>query len=65
MMRSSNSNPYGSKPTLKENIIGAIELAELCKEFADNGQHEEAMNIGSDKWIEVIEKLKGKLDDCA
>ncbi len=60
MMRSSDHNPYTGKLSKSENIVAAIQLAELCKDFADNGQMDEAMNIESSQWIEVISKLKLK-----
>jgi len=65
MMRSSDTNPYSGKLSKKDNVLAAIELAKLAKEFADTGQMDEAMNIESSKWIEVIGKLEGKLLNCA
>ena len=58
MMSSSNTNPYSGKLTNKDNVLCAIELAKLCKEFADTGQTDEAMDIESAQWIEVISKLE-------
>ena len=60
-MRSSDTCPYNGKLTDKQNVLAAIELAKLCKEFADTGQMDEAMNIESSQWIEVISKLESKL----
>jgi len=57
MIKSSNYNPYKGKLSKEENIVAAIELAKLCKEFADKGQTDEAMNIDSNQWNEVIQKL--------
>ena len=51
MMRSSDTCPYNGKLTDKQNVLAAIELAKLCKEFADTGQMDEAMNIESSQWI--------------
>jgi len=65
MMRSSDTNPYSGKLSKKDNVLAAIELAKLAKEFADTGQMDEAMNIESSQWIEVIGKLEGKLLNCA
>ena len=65
MMRSSDHNPYTGKLSKRENILGAIELAKLCKNFADTGQTDEAMNIESSQWVEVIGRLEGKLLNCA
>jgi hypothetical protein len=62
MLKSSNTNPYSGKLSQKENIIAAIGLAKLCKEFADSGQTDEAMNINSDEWVVVILELEKKLD---
>jgi hypothetical protein len=57
MMRSSDHNPYSGKLSKKDNILAAIELAKLCKNFADTGQSNEAMNIESSQWVEVIGRL--------
>ena len=65
MMRSSDHNPYTGKLSKRENILAAIELAKLCKNFADTGQSNEAMNIESSQWVEVIGRLEGKLLNCA
>ena len=65
MMRSSDTNPYSGKLSKKDNVSGAIELAKLCKEFADTGQTDEAMDIESSQWIEVVSKLESKSLDCA
>lgn len=61
MMSSSDNNPYTGKLSHKDNILAAIELAKLFKNFADTGQTDEAMNIESNQWIEVIGKLEDKL----
>lgn len=65
MMRSSDNNPYSGKLSKRDNVLAAIELAKLCKNFADAGQTDEAMNIESSQWVEVIGKLEGKLLNCA
>ena len=65
MMRSSDTNPYSGKLSKKDNVLAAIELAKLAKDFADKGQTDEAMDIESSQWIEVIGKLEGKLLNCA
>ena len=59
-MRSSDTNPYSGKLSKKDNVLAAIELAKLGKEFADTGQMDEAMNIESSQWVEVISKLESK-----
>lgn len=64
-MRSSDNNPYAGKLSKKDNVLAAIELAKLAKNFADTGQTNEAMNIESSQWVEVIRKLEGKLLNCA
>jgi hypothetical protein len=64
MMRSSDNNPYAGKLSKKDNVLAAIELAKLAKNFADTGQTDEAMNIESSQWVEVIGKLEGKLLNC-
>lgn len=63
MMRSSDTNPYSGKLSKTDNISAAIELAKLTKGFADRGQTDEAMNIKSSQWTEVINKLEGKVLD--
>ena len=60
MMRSSDTNPYSGKLSKKDNALAAIELAKLCKDFADKGQTDEAMDIESSQWIEVINTLDSK-----
>jgi len=65
MIRSSDTNPYSGKLSKKDNILAAIELAKLSKDFADKGYTDEAMDIESSQWIEVINKLESKMLDCA
>ena len=65
MMRSSDTNPYSGKLSKKDNVLAAIELAKLCKDFADKGQTDEAMDIESSQWIEVISRLDSKSLNCA
>ena len=60
MMRSSDTNPYRGKLSKKDNVLAAIELAKLAKDFADKGQTDEAMDIESSQWIEVIGRLESK-----
>lgn len=57
MLKSSDHNPYTGMLSQEDNIKAAIELAKLCKDFADNGQTDEAMNIPSKQWDEVIDEL--------
>lgn len=64
MMRSSDNNPYSGKLSKRDNVLAAIELAKLCKNFANAEQTDEAMNVPSSQWIEVIGKLEGKLLNC-
>lgn len=65
MMRSSDHNPYSGKLTEKQNVLAAIELAKLAKDFADKGMTDEAMDVPSSQWIEVIGKLEDKLLNVA
>lgn len=58
MLKSSNHNPYTGMLSKEDNLIAAIDLAKLCKDFADKGHTDEAMNIGSDQWIDVISELE-------
>lgn len=60
MLNSSKNNPYIGDLSKKDNLISAINLAELCKDFADKGYMDEAMNISSEKWSLVISELKNK-----
>ena len=64
-MRSSDTNPYSGKLSKKDNILAAIELAKLAKDFADKGQTSEAMDVPSRQWVEVIGKLEDKLSNVA
>lgn len=63
LLKSSDNNPYGKKISEKENLISAIELAKLFKEFADSGRTNEAMNIESPQWEEAIGALEDRLAD--
>jgi hypothetical protein len=60
ILKASNTNPYSGKLSKEDNYISAIELAELCKEFAENGQTDEAMDLDVNHWNEVISRLKIK-----
>lgn len=61
MLQSCNNNPYTGKLNERDNILAAIELSKLMKQFADAGQKDEAMNLCSDHWKEVIGVLEMKL----
>ena len=58
MLKSSNGNPYTGLLSKKDNLAAAIDLAKLCKDFADKGQTDEAMGISSEQWEEVIKELR-------
>lgn len=58
-----SSNPYTDKLSKKDNVLAAIDLAKLAKNFADSNQHDEAMNISSEQWIDVINKLNQILNE--
>jgi hypothetical protein len=58
MLKSSNHNPYTGMLSKKDNFIAAIELAKICKDFADKGQADEAMNLDSKHWQQTIDKLQ-------
>jgi hypothetical protein len=64
MLKSSNNNPYTGMLSKKDNLIAAIDLAKLCKEFADKGQMDEAMNIESEQWVVVISELEEMSLNC-
>lgn len=61
MLKSSDRNPYTGVLSKKDNLIASVELAKLCKDFADKGQINEAMNIESKQWIKVISELETQL----
>jgi hypothetical protein len=65
MLKSSDYNPYTGMLSKKDNLIAAIDLAKLCKDFTDKGQIVEAMGIESEKWAVVISELEGMLLNCA
>lgn len=58
MLKSSDNNPYSGKLSREQNVLAAIELARLCKDFADKGQVDEAMNISSEMWVDVVKELE-------
>jgi len=63
MLKSSNDNPYSGTLSKEHNVISAIELAKLFLDFADNGHSDEAMNIDSEQWKEVICSLENLKQD--
>jgi mitochondrial fission protein ELM1 len=65
MLKSSDHNPYTGMLSKKDNLIAAIDLAKLCKDFADKGHMDEAMNIESQQWVVVISELEGMSLNCA
>ena len=65
MLKSSDHNPYTGMLSKKDNLIAAIDLAKLCKDFADKGHMDEAMNIESHQWVVVISELEGMSLNCA
>jgi len=60
IMKSSDTKPHAGKLSKEENVLTAIELAKIGKDFADRGQTDEAMNVPSVQWAEVIDKLEAK-----
>ena len=58
MLKSSDNNPYSGNLSREQNVLAAIELARLCKDFADKGQVDEAMNISCEMWADVIKELE-------
>ena len=65
VLKSSDHNPYTGILSKKDNLIAAIDLARLFKDFADRGQTDEAMNIPSEQWVETISELEGMSLNCA
>lgn len=63
MLKSSNHNPYTGMLSKEDNFIAAIELAKLCKDFADKGQTDESMNLDSKHWQQTIDKLQRLKDN--
>lgn len=64
MLKSSYCHPYIGILSKKDNLIAAIDLAKLCKDFADKGQTNEAMNIPSEQWVVVISELERMSVNC-
>lgn len=58
MLKSSDHNPYTGMLSKSDNKIAAIDLAKLCKDFAEKGRMDEAMNVPSEQWDEVIFELE-------
>lgn len=61
LIKSSNTHPLKGVLPEKENIIAAIDLAKHGKEFADQGQTDEAMHYDSPTWQAAIDELESKL----
>jgi hypothetical protein len=57
MLKSSDHNPYTGMLSQEDNVKAAIDLAKLCKDFADKGHTDEAMGIPSEQWDGVIVEL--------
>lgn len=58
ILESSNNSPYQGKLSKSNNISAGIDLAKLCKSFAENGQYDEAMGFDTEQWILVISELE-------
>lgn len=58
MLSSTNECPYRGKLEKHTNVVEAINLSELCKEFADDGYLDEAMGEPSEVWVKVINELE-------
>ena len=56
-MRSSDHNPYTGKLSEKDNVLAAIELAKLAKDFADKGMTDEAMDEHNPSKETIIERI--------
>lgn len=63
MLRSCKDHPYRGTLSKEDNVIAAIDLAKLCKTFAEGGQSDEAMNISPDQWSSVISDLESMLNN--
>ena len=61
MLSSSNHCHYTGVLSKRDNLIASIDLAKIFKNFADTGQMDEAMDIESEQWSEVISELEGML----
>lgn len=61
MLKSSDSHPHTGKLSEGDNIVAAIDLANLCKDFALKGMKDEAMNVPVEQWDDVIDTLQGYL----
>jgi len=63
LLESSKYNPYIGKLSREDNLICAIQIAKLLKDFADNGNTDESMNISSEQYSLVISELESTLSD--
>jgi hypothetical protein len=63
LIKSSNTHPYLGKLESEETLQGAIDLANLLKDFAKNGQTDEAMNLSVSHWDDCLDVLWKKLTD--
>lgn len=61
MLKSTDHSHYTGVLSKRGNLIASIELAKRFKNFADTGQMDEAMDIESEQWSEVISELEGML----
>ena len=63
VMRCSSVCPYRGKLSDEVALAEAVELAKLCLDFAEKGMTDEAMDLDSEHWKEVIVKLENKTLD--
>lgn len=61
MMKSSDYNPYTGPLNYRENLIAAINLADLVRDFSLKGMSNEAMGLSVDHMNDVISVLQEKL----
>jgi len=57
LMKISKTHPYRGELSKEDQLIAAISTAKLFREFAGNGQTNEAMDLPVEHWDEVIKLL--------
>lgn len=60
LLKISKTHPYLGELSKEQQYESAIAVAQLCKEFAEQGHTDEAMNLPVEHWDQAIEQLNIK-----
>jgi hypothetical protein len=60
LLKISKTHPYLGELSKEQQYESAIAVTQLCKEFAEQGHTDEAMNLPVEHWDQAIEQLNIK-----